>query len=261
MNAVRAEGIRFRYAAGAPPVLDGVSFAAAEGEVVGLLGPNGSGKSTLLRAISGVLAPEEGTVELCGKPVGALPRNEAARLVAMVLPEGGRELPFRVETLVLLGRAPYLGDLAWEGPEDFRIAREAMAMAGVAHLAERWFDELSLGERQRVLVAQGLAQEPRVLLLDEPAAHLDIRHQVEIYTLIERLTREKGMCVVAVSHDLNLAAEFCDRLVVLSGGRVRAEGKPGEVIDERLLREVYESRVLVDRNPESGAPRVTLLRS
>jgi iron complex transport system ATP-binding protein len=260
MNAVRAVGLRFRYAAGAPPVLDGVSIAAAAGEVVGLLGPNGSGKSTLLRVLSGALRPEEGSVDLCGKPAGGLSRKEAARMVAMVLPEGGRDLPFRVEALVLLGRAPYLGDLAWEGPEDFRIAREAMAMAGVAHLAERWFDELSLGERQRVLVAQGLAQEPRVLLLDEPAAHLDIRHQVEIYALIERLAREKGMCVVAVSHDLNLAAEFCDRLVVLSGGRVRAEGRPGEVIDERLLREVYESRVLVDRNPESGAPRVTLLR-
>ena len=261
MKAVRAEGIRFRYVAGGPPVLDGVSFAAAAGEVVGLLGPNGSGKSTLLRVISGVLTPEEGTVELCGKPVGDLRRNEAARLVAMVLPEGGRELPFRVETLVLLGRAPYLGDLAWEGPEDFRIAREAMAMAGVAHLAERWFDELSLGERQRVLVAQGLAQEPRVLLLDEPVAHLDIRHQVEIHALLERLSREKGMCVVAVSHDLNLAAEFCDRLVVLSSGRVRAEGRPREVIEERLLGAVYESRVLVDRNPATGAPRVTLLRS
>ncbi|HSD30051.1 MAG TPA: ABC transporter ATP-binding protein [Vicinamibacteria bacterium] len=261
MTALRAEGIRFRYAAGAPPVLDGVSIAAEEGEVLGLLGPNGSGKSTLLRVISGALSPEAGAVDLCGKPVGALSRREAARVVAMVLPEGGRDLPFRVGALVLLGRAPYLGDLAWEGPEDFRIARDAMAMAGVDHLSDRWFDELSLGERQRVLVAQGLAQEPRVLLLDEPAAHLDIRHQVEIHALIERLAREKGMCVVAVSHDLNLAAEFCDRLVVLAGGRVRAEGTPAEVIGERLLREVYESRVLVDRNPESGTPRVTLLRN
>ncbi len=261
MSAVDARGIRFRYAVGAPPVLDGVSIAADAGEVVGLLGPNGSGKSTLLRVISGALRPEEGDVELCGKPIGALSRRDVARRVAMVLPEGGRALPFRVEALVLLGRAPYLGDLVWEGPEDFRIAREAMAMAGVAHLADRWFDELSLGERQRVLVAQGLAQEPRVLLLDEPAAHLDIRHQVEIHALLEHLAREKGMCVVAVSHDLNLAAEFCDRLVVLSAGCLRAEGTPAEVIDERLLREVYESRVLVDRNPESGAPRVTLLRA
>jgi iron complex transport system ATP-binding protein len=260
MNAVRAEGIRFRYGPSAATVLDGVSLSAVAGEVVGLLGPNGSGKSTLLRVISGALRPEAGSVELCGKPVGALSRRSAARIVAMVLPEGARDFPFRVEPLVLLGRAPYLGDLAWEGAADLRIAREAMAMAGVAHLAERPFDELSLGERQRVLVAQGLAQEPRVLLLDEPASHLDIRHQVEIHALLERLAREKGMCIVAVSHDLNLAAEFCDRLVVLSRGRVRAEGTPEEVIAEPLLREVYETCVLVDRNPSSGAPRVTLLR-
>ncbi len=260
--SVRVEGVRFRYGDGGQSwVLDGVSLTASPGEVLGLLGPNGSGKSTLLRLVSGSLVPTAGTVEVCGKPVGSLSRREAARTVAMVLPEGGRALPFRVEALVLLGRSPYLGDLEWEGPEDRRIAREAMARAGVEHLGDRYFDELSLGERQRVLVAQGLAQEPRVLLLDEPAAHLDIRHQVEIHALLEKLAREKGMTVIAVSHDLNLAAEYCDRLAVLSGGRVRADGKPDAVIREDLLREVYESRVLVDRNPVTGAPRVTLLRS
>ena len=260
--AVRAEGIRFRYEATDEKwVLDGVSLVAKEGEVLGLLGPNGSGKSTLLRLISGTLAPTEGVVEVCGKPVGALARREAARTVAMVLPEGGRNLPFRVEPLVLLGRSPYLGDLEWERPKDRRIAQEAMALAGVERLADRYFDELSLGERQRVLVAQGLAQEPRVLLLDEPAAHLDIHHQVEIHALLERLAREKGMTVIAVSHDLNLAAEYCDRLLVLAGGRVCAGGRPEEVIRQDLLREVYASRVLVDRNPVTGAPRVTLLRS
>jgi iron complex transport system ATP-binding protein len=260
--SVRVDDMRFRYTAhGGPWVLDGVSLAASPGEVLGLLGPNGSGKSTLLRLISGALVPVEGTVEVCGKPLGALSRREAAQTVAMVLPEGGRALPFRVEALVLLGRAPYLGDLEWEGPEDRRIAREAMARARVDHLSDRYFDELSLGERQRVLLAQGLAQEPRVLLLDEPAAHLDIHHQVEIHALLEKLSREKGMTVIAVSHDLNLAAEYCDRLAVLSHGRVRADGKPDVVIREDLLREVYASRVLVDRNPVTGAPRVTLLRS
>ena len=144
---------------------------------------------------------------------------------------------------------------------DYRVAREAMALAGVAHLAGRYFDELSMGERQRVLLAQGIAQEPRVLLLDEPAAHLDIHHQVEIHALLESLARAKGLAVIAVSHDLNLAAEFCNRLVVLSEGRIRADGTPSEVIREELLREVYASNVLVDRNPITGAPRVTLLRA
>jgi iron complex transport system ATP-binding protein len=260
--SVRVEGVRFRYTERVQQwVLDGASLVASPGEVVGLLGPNGSGKSTLLRLICGSLAPEAGRVEVCGKPVGALSRSESARTIAMVLPEGGREIPFRVEALVLLGRAPYLGDLIWEGPEDRRVAGEAMARARVDHLADRYFDELSLGERQRVLIAQGLAQEPRVLLVDEPAAHLDIRHQVEIHALLETLAREKAMTVIAVSHDLNLAAEYCDRLAVLSGGRVRADGKPEEVVREDLLREVYESDVLVDRNPVTGAPRVTLLRS
>ncbi|MFQ5457682.1 MAG: ABC transporter ATP-binding protein [Myxococcota bacterium] len=261
LPAVRAENLRFRYPGTRADVIADLTFSAAPGEVVGLLGPNGSGKSTLLRILSGLLTPAEGTVEIHGKPAGALTRKESAREIAMVLPEGGREVPFRVEPLVLLGRSPYLGDLAWEGPEDLRIAREAMARAGVAHLAERFFDALSLGERQRVMLAQGLAQEPRVLLLDEPVAHLDIHHQVEIHALLENLAREKGVTIIAVSHDLNLAAEFCDRLALLSRGRIRAEGRPEAVISEALLEEVYRSRVLVDRNPKSGAPRVTLLRS
>ena len=261
MPAVRAEGIRFRYHAGQSWAIADLDFAASPGEVVGILGPNGSGKSTLLRIISGMLTPAEGSVEIHGRPIRALPRKEAAREVAMVLPEGGREVPFRVEPLVLLGRSPYLRDLEWEGPEDLRIAREAMHLAGVSHLADRFFDELSLGERQRVMLAQGLAQEPRVLLLDEPVAHLDIHHQVEIHALLEELAREKGVAVIAVSHDLNLAAEYCDRLVLLSEGRIRAEGKPEAVITEELLENVYRSRVLVDRNPKSGAPRVTLLRT
>ncbi|MDP3937578.1 MAG: ABC transporter ATP-binding protein, partial [Deltaproteobacteria bacterium] len=218
-------------------------------------------KSTLLRLISGALSPAEGTIEIQGKPVWALSRKDAAQEVALVLPEGGRTIPFRVEALVLLGRSPYLGDLGWEGPEDRRIAREAMALAGVADLGDRFFDGLSLGERQRVLLAQGLAQEPKILLLDEPAAHLDIHHQVEIHALLERLAKDRGMTVVAVSHDLNLAAEYSDRLVLLEKGRVRADGRPEAVITEELLASVYESRVLVDRNPKSGAPRVTLLRS
>ena len=258
--AVRAEGIRFRYPGSSAWVLEGLTFAASPGEVVGLLGPNGSGKSTLLRIISGMLAPAEGSVEIQGKPVWTLSRKQAAREVAMVLPEGGRDVPFRVEPLVLLGRSPYLRDLEWEGPEDRRIVQEAMALAEVSHLAGRFFDELSLGERQRVMLAQGLAQEPQVLLLDEPVAHLDIHHQVEIHALLEQLAHEKGMTVIAVSHDLNLAAEYCDRLVLLSEGQIHAEGKPEAVITETLLGEVYRSRVLVDRNPESGAPRVTLLR-
>jgi iron complex transport system ATP-binding protein len=260
-EAVRVRDVRFRYAdGGAGWVLDGISLAAAPGEVLGLLGPNGSGKSTLLRLVSGVLHPGEGSVALGGKPIRALSRREMARTVAMVVPEGGRDLPFRVEALVLLGRSPYLGDLEWEGTEDRRIAREAMERAGVAHLSHRYFDELSLGERQRVLLAQGLAQEPKVLLLDEPVAHLDIHHQVEIHALLERLARERGVTILAVSHDLNLAAEYCDRLAVLSAGRVRAVGAPEEVITADLLREIYASRVLVDSNPVSGAPRVTLLR-
>jgi iron complex transport system ATP-binding protein len=261
MPALRAEGVRFRYERQGPWVIDGVNFAASAGEVVGLLGPNGSGKSTLLRLLSGALAPAEGRVEIQGDPAWALPRREAARRVALVLPEGGRAIPLRVAPLVLLGRSPYLGDLAWEGPEDRRIAREAMALAGVSGLEDRFFDELSLGERQRVLLAQGLAQEPEVLLLDEPAAHLDIHHQVGIHALLERLARDRGMTVVAVSHDLNLAAEYCDRIVLLAGGRVRADGRPPAVITGALLESVYHSRVLVDVNPESGAPRVTLLRS
>jgi iron complex transport system ATP-binding protein len=261
-EAIRVQDVRFRYADGEKGwVLDGISLAAAPGEVMGLLGPNGSGKSTLLRVISGVLHPEAGSVALGGQPIGALSRKETARTVAMVVPEGGRDLPFRVEDLVLLGRSPYLGDLEWEGPADRRIAREAMARAGVDHLAGRYFDELSLGERQRVLLAQGLAQEPKVLLLDEPVAHLDIHHQVEIHALLEQLARERGVTVLAVSHDLNLAAEYCDRLAVLSAGRVRAVGTPEAVITADLLREVHASQVLVDSNPASGAPRVTLLRS
>jgi iron complex transport system ATP-binding protein len=171
------------------------------------------------------------------------------------------EVPFSftVAEIVLMGRAPYLTRFGWEKQKDLDVAREATALTGVAGLENRTFWELSQGEKQRVLIARALAQEPRVMLLDEPTSHLDINHQVEINELIRGLNLKKGLTVLHISHDLNLAAEYCHRIVLLHQGSVFSAGVPSEVITEENIRRVYETKVLVEKNPLSGAPRITLL--
>jgi iron complex transport system ATP-binding protein len=242
---VRLSGVSARYgsAAAGRTVLRAIELELIEGEQVVLLGANGSGKSTLLRVVSGVLSPAAGRVELLGRPIHSWDRGELARWVT-VLPQG-MELPhgFRVSEVVALGRIPHARSwFATSAADEAAVAR-ALVDADVVELADRGVHELSGGERQRVLVALALAQEPRLLLLDEPTAHLDIAHQLALIQLLERLRAARGLTVLAVLHDLNLAARFADRAVILREGRLAAaEGESGR-FDLRRLRDAFGVKI------------------
>ncbi|MFN8624613.1 MAG: heme ABC transporter ATP-binding protein [Candidatus Binatia bacterium] len=245
--------VTFRYRP--TPALADVSLDVARGEILGILGPNGSGKSTLLRIMSGVLRPQSGTVRWLGRPLARMRRAELARQMAVV-PQGGTiEFPFSVMEVVLMGRAPHLGGFAFEGDRDVHVAEAAMQRTGTLHLAHRSIHELSGGERQRVILARALAQEPQLLLLDEPGAFLDIRHAVELYDLLRDLQAE-GMTIATVLHDLNLAALYCDRLALLKDGRLVRRGAPAEVITYATVKDVYGTEVYVDTNDITGAVNV-----
>ncbi len=255
--ALALEEVRFRYGARGPWVLDGVSLDVAPGQALGLIGPNAAGKTTALRLATGYVVSGAGRVTLFGRPVEAYARREAARLVGFVPQEVPLELPFRAGELVLMGRAPHLSGLGFEGPADLEAAATAMARTGVRHLADRPIEALSGGERRRVMLARALAQAPRLLLLDEPASHLDLGHQQALVELVREVARE-GVAVVGVWHDLTLAAAASDRLALLAGGRVVAAGAPAEVLTPGTIAAAYGCEVLVDQHPATGRPRVTL---
>ena len=241
-----------------PFALADVSVEIAPGEIVGVIGPNSSGKTTLIRLLTRVLEPASGEIRLEGIPVPRLSRTELARRVAVV-PQGVLpQFPFTVGELVLMGRYPHDPSRYFESPRDRSVAREAMEATGVLELADMPLEHLSGGERQRAVIARALAQEPRLLVLDEPTAHLDLRYQVEAAALLRRLNRERGTTVLLVSHDLNLAAEVCDRLLLLNQGRVAALGAPEAVLDEVLLASVFGCAVVVDKNETTRRPVVRL---
>jgi len=236
-------------------VLCGLSLTVAEGEWVALLGPNGAGKSTLFRVLTGLHPAAAGTLRLFGRDLRAIRPAERARLVAVVPQELATPMAFTVEELVTLGRLSVLSRWARPVAADRRIMERAMAYTDVLELRDRPYDELSGGEQQRVAIALALAQEPRLILLDEPTAHLDINHRLDILQLIERLNVERKLTVLFISHDLNLAAEFCGRLVLLDHGRIVADGPPAAVLREDLLREVYHCDLRV-RPDAAGTPVV-----
>jgi iron complex transport system ATP-binding protein len=256
MPLLNVDNVSFRY--DGQWVLRGIDFEVEKGDFLGIIGPNGSGKTTLLRVIDGILAPQEGAVLLEGTEIGKLRREALARSVAVVPQYSALAFPFSVEEVVLMGRAPHLGRWRFEGDEDRLIARKAMEMTDTLGLSARDMESLSGGERQRVLIARALAQEPRLMLLDEPTAFLDIRHQVDFFDRIRALNRERGLTVIAVTHDINLAAHYCDRIILLKGGRIGAAGPVDAVITEENIRKAYETKILVDRHPGTGSPRITL---
>jgi iron complex transport system ATP-binding protein len=245
MSALRLEGIEL--ALGGRPVLRGVDLGVAAGELVGLVGRNGAGKSTLLRVASGVLRPDAGSVRLGASPLETLSRREVALRLAVVAQDSAIPFAFSVAELVLMGRSPHLGLLGFETARDRAIAGAALERVGVGALARRSVLELSGGERQLVMVARALAQETDVLLLDEPTAHLDLPHQLQVLGLARELARE-GRAVLAVSHDLSLLARFCDRLALLSDGRVEA-GPPAALLDPARVRAAFGVEVDLLRTP------------
>lgn len=216
-----------------------ISGEIRDGEFLGLLGPNGCGKTTLLKLLSGVIKPSSGEVKLFGKDLGKYSRNEVAKQVAVLPQDNLIDFPFSVLEVVLMGRSPYLGNFRWEGPEDTAVVREAMEQTDCFHLAGRDIRSLSGGERERVLLARALSQQPKILLLDEPTTHLDLQHQRETFYLLQRLHREKKLTLVVALHDLNFAAQSCDRILLLKDQRWNALGPPEAVLTPEKIAEVF----------------------
>lgn len=239
--------------------LKDISFGVREGEFLGILGPNGSGKSTLLKCLAGIIVPFCGDVRLFDEPVLRFDRKRRAKLVSYVPQDGNFFLDFTCYEVVLLGRTPYLKGFQLESSEDHRKVEEAMKMTDCLHFKERSIFEISGGERQRVVIARALAQEPSVLLLDEPMAHLDFNHQVEILNLLRSLSKmEKRITVIVALHDLNLASEYCDRGVLLKDGEIKKIGGIDEIMEENILLEVYGQSAGVGMSPVSGKKHVFL---
>ena len=257
--ALDIEGVRFAY--GERTVLAGVDLHVPAGGFTGLVGPNGAGKSTLVQLAAGVLSPASGTIRVGDLDAARAPRREMARRVAVVPQDLTPSFPFRVSEFVLMGRHPYGGLLALESEEDAAIAEEAMRATDVFDLRDRLLTALSGGERQRVVLASALAQRPALLLLDEPTASLDLHYQVGIYGILKDLARESGITVLAVTHDLNLGALFCERLAVLAGGRIAAEGTPAEILTAPRIAELFAVECYAGTNPLTGSPFVLPVRA
>jgi len=254
MIKLEMQGITLAY--GNKKVVEDITFQVMPGEMVGLVGPNGSGKSTIIKALSRVLAPRAGRVLVNGRDISQIPRRELSLLISVVPQIPVLPSPFTAFEIVLMGRNPHLGLFQYEGPRDMEITWQAMVQTSSHHLAERRISELSGGEIQCVVVARALAQETQAILLDEPTANLDISRQIEILDLVRDLCRENNLAVVAALHDLNLAAHYCDRLILINGGRIHAEGTPTEVINTQNLEQVYGSGSYVHTHPLSGLPAV-----
>ncbi len=243
---VRAETLAFAYRPGIE-VLREASLCAQVRELTCILGPNGCGKTTLLKCLMNRLQPRSGTVRIDGKPVAGYAPRELARLLAYVPQIPETTFAFTVTEIVLMGRFAHVGLLGIAEEKDLAIAAEAMRMTRTDALASRTLDELSGGEAQRVMIARALAQQPAVMLLDEPTSHLDIRNQLMIHSMLRRVAHDWPMCVICVSHDINLAARFSDRLLIMREGRTVGAGAPGEVIKKDILQDAYQVQIeLID---------------
>ena len=249
--AMRANALHAGYPG--VPVLHGVSIEVAAGEMLAVVGPNGAGKSTLLKVLGGSIKPDSGAVELFGRQLDSIDRREFARTVASVGQENAVAFRFTVLEIVLMGRAPHLGAFRFESPHDLAIASAALERFDLRDLAARHVQELSGGERKRVFLARALAQEAKIGLLDEPTAFLDLKHVADIFFRFRTLCAERGMAVVATLHDLNAAALYADRVLLIKDGAAVATGTPEEVLTADNLQRVYETDIYVGRNPATGA--------
>jgi iron complex transport system ATP-binding protein len=255
---LEARAIAVRYRRGGPLALDQVSCEVRAAELVAVVGPNGSGKTTLLRAFLGLIPLEQGSVLVEGRPVGEWPRRELARTVGVVGQQEEAVFPLTVAETVMLGRYAYLGPLGAPGPQDRAAVQMALQRCDVVELADRPIDSLSGGEWKRVRVARALAQEPRALVLDEPTASLDVRHEMELFELVGQLV-QGGLAGLVITHHLNLAARFAHRIVLLQQGSVVAVGTPAEVLNREILSRVFEWPVAVTTWFD-GSPQVVPLR-
>ena len=254
MVDLQIEKITLDY--GQQPVIKDLSFQFHPGELLGLVGPNGCGKTSIIKALSRVLSPSSGRILLDGKEITAIPRNTLARFIGVVPQNPYLPETFTVFEVVILGRNPYLGLFSGETARDIAVVRQAMERADISHLAKRRIGELSGGEKQRVTIARVLAQEPQVILLDEPTANLDISQQLDILDLIAGMCGEKNIAGLIAIHDLNIAAQYCTRILMLKNGQIHAEGTPQEVITAENVREVFAAETTIYPHPENNLPVV-----
>ena len=255
-TAIKAENLTCGY--DQRTVLEDLTFVLHQGEMLGVIGPNGSGKSTLIRALTRILPLRRGSIELYGRPLEDYTVREIARQIAVIPQLTPVTFAFSSLDVVMMGRTPHLGRFQRAGPGDLDIALESMRRTDSLSFRDRPIHELSGGERQRVIIARALAQQPSILLLDEPTSFLDLNHQVEVFDLLRHVCATDGLAVLCVSHDLNLSSEYCTRLMMLKDGRTYAEGPPERILTHRHIKAVFETDVTVIQSPYSGSPQIIL---
>ncbi|HHT76026.1 MAG: ABC transporter ATP-binding protein [Methanomassiliicoccaceae archaeon] len=251
------QGVSFCYRS--EDVVSDVSFEAGEGQIVGILGPNGSGKTTLLKCINRVLSPKNGTVFINGVDYREKTRKQIAQQIGVVPQSANSSFPFTALDIVMMGRNPDLERFEREKESDLQIVSKAMEMTNTSFLADRPMDQLSGGERQRVIIARALAQRPRIMLLDEPTLHLDVNHQIEILDLISRLAREERMLVIIVTHDLSLAARYCDRIILMRKGRIVSAGDVTQVLTRENMAKVFSINAAIYYDERIGTHNVAII--
>jgi len=257
-NILKIENLLIAY--GDKVILENISFAVKEGEFLGIIGPNGTGKSTLIKAITELIDVKGGKITINGRDNREISKRDRAKLIAVVPQEFSIDFEFNVFDIVMMGRNPHMYGKKKKGENDLDIVKEAMIMTNTWQLKDRLFNELSGGEKQRIIIARALAQQTRIILLDEPTAHLDIHHQLEILELVRLLKDKRNLAIIAVLHDINMAARFSDRLILLNEGKVVVEGTPEEVIDEKYLRKVYKMEMLVRQNKVLSVKEIVPIR-
>jgi ABC-type cobalamin/Fe3+-siderophores transport system ATPase subunit len=254
-SILQLKDISFGYSS--EPVLKYLSLNIEPGEFIGVLGPNGSGKSTLLKLMGGILQGDSGQVLFKGKELQGYKKKILAQSIAWVPQEHPMAFPFQVSEIVLMGRHPYLSPLAFESQKDFEIAGRAMETTETTHLSSRSFNEISGGEKQRVMLASAITQEPEVLLLDEPTTALDIKYQLEILNILQRQNRDNNMTLVLAMHDLQLASKYCHRLILINKGQIVKDGTPDQVLQKEILESVYDVRIKLYRDEEDGSVMIS----
>ena len=249
---MKLENISFSYETS--PVIKDFSVEIQEQDFIGLIGPNGSGKSTLLKVMGGILEPDTGSVQFKESPITRINKKLFAQSVSWIPQDHPMVFPFKVSEIVLMGRHPYLSPLSFESSEDFEICRRAMETTMTSQFADRYFNEISGGEKQRVMIASALAQNPEMMLLDEPTAALDLKYQVQILKILKDLNTDHKMTLILAMHDLNLASKFCNRLILLDEGKIIRDGSPEQVLEKDILEQVYG--VEIDLDSKDGCIRV-----
>jgi iron complex transport system ATP-binding protein len=257
-NILKIEKLSIAY--GDKVILKDVDIAVNEGEFLGIIGPNGTGKSTLIKAITELIDIKGGKITINGRDNREISKKDRAKIIAVVPQEFNIDFEFNALDIVMMGRNPHMYEKKRIGENDLDIVKEAMIMTNTWQLKDRFFNEISGGEKQRVIIARAIAQQTRIILLDEPTAHLDIHHQLEILELVRMLKDKRNLTIIAVLHDINMAARFSDRLILLNGGEVMVDGVPDEVIDEKYLSKVYKMEMIIRQNKVLSVKEIVPLR-